>query len=295
MRVLITAIATVLTLSACAGETGETTTASSASTSIPAPTTTTTTTTTIPDTTSTTAEELGEVPAYFFFAGYPTDPGPWVVPVARAGEGLEMALTSLLKGVHVADAEMGLSSAIPENTRLLGVTVDDGVASIDLSREFESGGGSLSVLGRVAQVVYTATKFDEVEAVVFLIEGIRIDVLSGEGLILDEPQTREGYRDLIPAILVEEPLWGSAVGSQLTMSGLARTESGTINYTIVDAEGLIVAEGGIPTTPHEWSEFQTVVEISPTASSGLGSIVVFEMADDGSQRHVLEYPLEIGD
>ncbi|HUG07657.1 MAG TPA: GerMN domain-containing protein [Acidimicrobiia bacterium] len=291
MRPLAIAAAVVLVLGACVADTTETTVTPPDSTSLPAPTSTTT----VPDTTSTTAQVPAEVPVYFFFAGYPTDPGPWVVPVARAGgEGLEIALSSLLGGVSASDAEMGLSSEIPEGTRLLGVTVQGGVAAIDFSREFESGGGSLSVLGRVAQVVYTATRFDGVEAVEFLIEGTRIDVLSGEGLIVDEPQTREGYRDLIPAILVEEPLWGATVDHQLTMSGLARTESGTISYTVLDADGLIVAEGEISTTPQEWSEFRTVIQVSTTAGSGMGSIVVFELADDGSQRHVLQYPLEIG-
>ncbi len=291
MRALTAGIALLMALGACVGETTETTTTPPATTSLPAPTTTTT----VVDTTSTTTQVPAEVQVYYFFDGYPTEPGPWMVAVLSAGEdSIEVALSTLLEGVEATDAEKGLSSAIPEGTRLLGVTVADGVAAIDFSREFESGGGSLSVLGRVAQVVYTATRFDGVEAVVFLIEGTPIDVLSGEGLIVEEPQTRAGYRDLIPAILIEEPSWGSKVGERLTISGLARTESGTISYTIVDADGLLVAEGEIPTTPEEWSDFQTEVEISPTATSGMGSIIVFEVADDGSQRHVLQYPLEIG-
>jgi spore germination protein GerM len=89
------------------------------------------------------------------------------------------ALTALLSDVTEAESEMGLSSAIPEGTALLGVGVANGIASIDLSRESESGGGSLSVLGRVAQVVYTATWFEDIDAVEFLIEGVPVDVLTG--------------------------------------------------------------------------------------------------------------------
>jgi hypothetical protein len=296
MRALVTAVAAALALGACVADTAETTT--TAPTTLPAPTTTSIpTTTTLPPTTipaTTTVPEAGDIPVYFFFAGYPIDPGPWVIPVARPGVAdIETALAALLDGVSAAESDMGLSSTIPEGTRLLGVEVEDGVAAIDLSGEFESGGGSLSILGRVAQLVYTATRFDGVDAVVFLIEGTRVDVLGGEGLILEDPQTREGYRDLLPGILLEEPIWGQAIGGQMSVSGLAMVDSELISYTVIDADGFIVAEGLIPSTPGEWSEFSAIVEISAGAVAGTGSIVVFETAEDGSQRHVLQYPLTI--
>ena len=53
---------------------------------------------------------------------------------------------------------------IPAGTRYLGVEVSGGVATVDLSREFESGGGSLSMISRVAQVVFTVTRIDGIAA-----------------------------------------------------------------------------------------------------------------------------------
>jgi hypothetical protein len=297
MRALVIALAATLAFGACVADTAETTTTTP--TTLPEPTTTSTpTTTTLPATTipaTTTVPDAGDIPVYFFFAGYPIDPGPWVVPVARPVADIESALTALLDGVSQTETEMGLSSTIPEGTRLLGVDVDDGVAAIDLSREFESGGGSLSILGRVAQLVYTATRFDGVDSVVFLIEGTRVDVLGGEGLILEDPQTRDGYLDLLPGILLEEPIWGQTIGGQVSVSGRAMVDSGLISYTVIDADGFIVAEGEIPATPGEWSEFGAIVEIPADAVAGSGSIVVFEAAEDGSQRHVLQYPLTISE
>lgn len=293
-RLFALALATTI-LGACSIEPVETTTTSPPSTSSTGHASTTSTL--AATTTSTTMlPPVGEeAPVYFFFRGYPVEPGPYVVPVARpVGDDIEEALRALLEGVTEAEAGMGLSSTIPEGTSVLGVDVADGVAAVDLSRQFESGGGSLSMMGRVAQVVYTATSFGDVEAVRFLLEGVAIEFLGGEGLIIDEPQTRADYLDLTPAILVEEPLWGSTITSPVTISGQALTDSGSVSYVLVDADGLIIAEGETAVTPGQRSQFDTTLDIGDIPHPGLGSIIVFELADDGAQIHVLEYPLEIG-
>jgi spore germination protein GerM len=290
-HLLATALASLL-LASCVADPVESTTTETALT------TTTTqareTTTTPAETTTTSLPPGEEFPVYFFFDGFPVEPGPYLAPVARSGAAeIGDALTALLSDVTEAESEMGLSSAIPEGTALLGVGVANGIASIDLSREFESGGGSLSVLGRVAQVVYTATWFEDIDAVEFLIEGVPVDVLTGEGLIVDRPQTRSDYLDLLPAIFIDEPSWGSGVVSTMTVSGLALTESGVVHYVVVDADGLIVAEGDITTLVGDRSEFTTTVDLGSVVNPGLGSIIVFESDPDGTQLHVLEYPLTI--
>jgi Sporulation and spore germination/Immunoglobulin-like domain of bacterial spore germination len=293
-RLFALALATTI-LGACSIEPVETTTTAPRSTSSTGHASTTST----PSATTTSTTMLPpvgeEAPVYFFFQGYPVEPGPYVVPVARpVGDDIEEALRALLEGVTEAEAGMGLSSTIPEGTSLLGVDVADGVAAVDLSRQFESGGGSLSMMGRVAQVVYTATSFGDVEAVRILLEGVAIEFLGGEGLIIDEPQTRADYLDLTPAILVEEPLWGSTIASPVTISGQALTDSGSVSYVLVDADGLIIAEGETAVTPGQRSQFHTTLDIGDIPHPGLGSIIVFELAEDGTQIHVLEYPLEIG-
>jgi spore germination protein GerM len=294
MRRLLTLVLVTTILGACATETVQTTTTSTPSTSI---TGFASTTTVVPMTSTSSTVPVSsaeEAPVYFFFQGYPVEPGPYVVPVARpVGDDIEDALRALLEGVTEDEAGMGLSSTIPEGTSLLGVDVADGVAAVDLSRQFESGGGSLSMMGRVAQIVYTATSFDDVEAVRFLLEGVAIEFLGGEGLIIDEPQTRAGYGDLTPAILVEEPFWGSTITSPVTISGQALTDSGSVSYVLVDADGLIIAEGQISVTPGQRSSFDATLDLGEIPHPGLGSIIVFELTEDGTQIHVLEYPLEI--
>lgn len=119
---------------------------------------------------------------------------PYTEAVATA------AMEELLAGP--SDAEMttwpALSTQIPEGTELLGLTVEDGVAKVDLSQEFQSGGGTFSMTSRLAQVVYTLCDFETIDSVEFSLEGEVIDVFSGEGIMLDGPQTSEDYYDLLP-------------------------------------------------------------------------------------------------
>ena len=64
---------------------------------------------------------------------------------------------------------------------------------------------------RLAQVVFTLTQFPTVEGVNFKLDGEPIDVLGGEGIIIDHPMSRADYEDMSPAILVESPTVGDTV------------------------------------------------------------------------------------
>lgn len=119
---------------------------------------------------------------------------PYTQAVATA------ALNALLAGPTAEEQATwpAISSAIPAGTTLNGVSVAGGVAKVDLSSEFESGGGTFSVTARLAQVVYTLDQFPTVDAVEFYIDGVKVEMFSGEGLILDGPQTGEDYYQYLP-------------------------------------------------------------------------------------------------
>jgi spore germination protein GerM len=103
---------------------------------------------------------------------------------------LATALEQLLEGPQ--DGKTAFT-AIPPGTKLLSVKVDKDTIRVNLSREFTKGGGSTSMMGRVGQIVYTATSLNPNAKVYIDVDGKRLDVLGGEGLEIEQPLTRESF------------------------------------------------------------------------------------------------------
>ena len=243
-RILATALllAAVLALTACGSE--------DATSVGPSPTATDTTETSggdgqPVDTETTPTETTPAEPVSFqvWFAAPDLDErlngggDPKLFPVQRSAETLAVgraALEELIAGPTAADGER-VSSAVPPGTRLLGLNIEDGLATVDLSSEFESGGGSLSMQMRLAQVVFTLTQFPTVDEVAFRLDGEPVDVFSGEGIVLDGPVDRSDYEDLMPAILVDRPAPGARISSPVTVSGSANVFEANVIVRILDA------------------------------------------------------------
>lgn len=103
---------------------------------------------------------------------------------------LTAAMNALLEGPSYDELEKGYMSLIPEGTQLLGASVKDGVANINLSSAFRFNKyGVEGYYGQLAQIVYTATTFSNINSVQFLIEGEKIDYLS-EGVFIGAPLSR---------------------------------------------------------------------------------------------------------
>lgn len=118
-----------------------------------------------------------------------------VPKVARIGA---EAVKAVLAGPTAAEARSGLSTAIPTGTRFLDLVIgDDGIAKVDLSRDFEAGGASLGVTLRLAQVTCTVGQFPTVKGVRFSLAGQLVSVFSGDGVVLDKPVSCDSYRQVV--------------------------------------------------------------------------------------------------
>jgi len=108
------------------------------------------------------------------------------------------AVKALLAGPTAEETQAGFTTAIPKDTRFLGLVIDAaGIAKVDLSRTFESGGGSLGLTMRLAQVTCTLGQFPTVKGVRFALAGELVSVFSGNGIVIDKPVTCESYRELL--------------------------------------------------------------------------------------------------
>jgi germination protein M len=219
-----------------------------------------------PETTDTTPVETESVRAYFLRDGQ-------VWPVRRdggTGDGVRFALAALLEGPTEEEAnELEATTAIPDGTTLDDVSVADGVATISLSSELPQ--------EALAQVVYTATQFREVEAV---------DVQG-------QTRGRHNFEEQTPSVLVESPLAFDTVSPPIEVSGTANTFEATFNYEVVDADDFIIDEDFVTATSGSGTRgtFEFTSEFALEAP-GDGALVVFELsAEDGSRIREVRIPL----
>lgn len=114
--------------------------------------------------------------------------------IAKTDSPLSETLNTLFRGTSSAEAGKGYRSLIPEGTRLLSAVVKDGVATVNVSEEFQFNQfGIEGYLGQLAQVVFTATSFSTVKSVQFLIEGQRREYLGAEGVWIGTPLSRDKF------------------------------------------------------------------------------------------------------
>jgi hypothetical protein len=158
-------------------------------------------------------------------------------PTPRVGS---LALYSLLEGPHPEEDTGGVDTQIPAGTKLLGLAIDKGIATVDLTSEFESGGGTASMTMRLAQVVCTLDQFPTVKGVLFKLDGQPVDVLGGEGIVIDHPLKCSDYKELLPAILVAKPSIGATIPSPVTVSGTANVFEANVTVEILDHAGNMV-------------------------------------------------------
>jgi len=99
---------------------------------------------------------------------------------------VEFAVVNLLKGPNNSEKNNKIYSEVPSGTKLISVKENSKRVIINLSSDFEFGGGGDSLYKRMYQLIKTVNKNTK-KPVYLYIDGKQANVIGGEGLMLKQP------------------------------------------------------------------------------------------------------------
>ncbi|NHM27503.1 spore gernimation protein [Desulfofundulus sp. TPOSR] len=192
----------------------------------------------------------------------------------------------------------GAIRILPPNTKVLGVTVKDGLATVNFSREVlehPSAGAEGEALA-IQSVVNTLTEFPEIRQVSFQVEG-KVDERArdwwGHVGLYDQPFRRDLSRVYEPAIWVTHPTPDQVVGVPLLVKGSARVYEGTVNARLLDSQGKVLVSAYTTATKAapERGDFEMRLNFKPP-QDGKGILEVYSIsAKDGSIENKVTIPV----
>jgi lipoprotein-anchoring transpeptidase ErfK/SrfK len=97
--------------------------------------------------------------------------GEQMVSVDRTGSTASDAVTALFSGPTAAERKQGIRTYVPAKTILNGVTVENGLAKVDVSLNFALGQDAQSLDARLAQLVQTVSGLEGATKVQLLVDG----------------------------------------------------------------------------------------------------------------------------
>lgn len=114
--------------------------------------------------------------------------------IAKSDSPMTDSINALLAGPNTQESKKGLRSLIPADTRLLSAYVKEGIATVNLSEEFQFNRyGIEGYTTQLAQIVFTIAVFPTVNSVQFLIEGQKKDYLGAEGVWIGSPLSTSSF------------------------------------------------------------------------------------------------------
>jgi len=217
----------------------------------------------------------------------------------------DLGLARLEEIVDGTPQDPDLFSAYPEEASVLGITIEDGTATVDWNAgvlEAEVG-AEIEELG-IQQVVWTLTELPEVERVAFTVEGESegeaftgrlIEDWWGHVGLSDQPFTRS--EDFIVApITIDEPAEGATVSGSVAVSGTAQVFEANVIWRLRDATGAIVvddfttASAGAPGRGN-WSDRITLPSVDEPQVMTIEAVE--ESGEDGSDFFVQTREIEV--
>lgn len=252
-------------------------------------------------TTTVTPTTLAVAPWFFIDeAGHPNRAGAFLVPVQRTVPRTvavgRVSLEQLFAGPTSGEVAgiPAISSAIPGGVRVLGLTINDQIATVDLSSEFGGTDTSPVVAQRMAQVVFTLTSIPHVTEVLFRQEGKTIKAQTSDGQLADRPVLKADYLDFAAALTVEQPVYGGGGTNPLHVAGFGAVFEAAFNWVLTNNEGLIIAEGHEMTSNGTgWGGFDFFIDYD-IQTKQVGALIVYtNSAKDGQRIDIREYPITL--
>jgi len=212
---------------------------------------------------------------------------PYTKEVARA------ALEELIRG---RPSTPGAFRVLPSSTRVRGISIHDGLATVDFSREvLQARVGSAGELLGIQSIVDTLTEWPAIRKVSFLVDG-RLDQRArdwwGHAGLYGQPFTRDLAKVYEPAIWVSEPAPGRKVRSPLAIRGSARVFEGVVNARLEDAAGTVLAAGHTVAAADASGRGDFAMSLPFTAPAGAGRLTVFAVSPkDGTEINKVVIPI----
>lgn len=100
---------------------------------------------------------------------------------------LENAIEELLKGPTKYETARGVYSEIPNDVKLMWVKDENGKIIVNLTRNFEYGGGTKSIQNRIKQIKLTVDSFNTKKPVYLYLDGKQVEYMGGEGIYIEQP------------------------------------------------------------------------------------------------------------
>jgi len=241
---------------------------------------------------------------------------PALVPVLRtvprSTASATAAMTALLAGPSPKEraARPEIRTFIPAGSKLLGIEISGGLATVDLSAEFVStspadawDSGMYELRGRLAQLTYTLTQFASIDRVSFKLDGKPLKALFGmpdpengstEKIALDKPVTRATYRDhYLPLIFVDRPAWGAALLNPGRVTGLANVFEGQFRIALLDRNDKVLADVPVAASCGTgcWGQFGVNLRYTVSIAQW-GTLRVWDISEhSGRPVAVRDYPV----
>lgn len=106
--------------------------------------------------------------------------------IPEYGSQLKFAVKSLINGPTDKEKKAGVYTEIPSGTRLISLTESPSRVVINLTSDFENGGGTDGIYKRLFQLIKTV-KINSNLPLYLQLDGKQVDVIGGEGIMINQP------------------------------------------------------------------------------------------------------------